>query len=97
MADEKKVKPQLEVRFDQDRLEEYVSVDTLVEAEAQTLRGMRDLVSCFVIGEDGDYLTQEEGLKKIGPLSLRQLQNVSTQLLDLSLQSAEADEETEKN
>lgn len=81
----------IEIRFDQFIFDNDIPLDTLVEAENRTVKGMRDFVSCFVIDPDSnDYMSQEEGLKAIGPLSITQISDTTEALFELVNEGAQA-------
>jgi hypothetical protein len=43
---------------------------------------MRNVLAKFVIGEDGSFLSYDEGLKVIGSQSLRTIKELSSSLID---------------
>ena len=60
---------------------ERLTVGDLIDMEAGSLTTcfMRDFLARFVVGEDGNYLKQEDGVKAINQLNLKELRETTAQ------------------
>jgi hypothetical protein len=66
----------IEIRMDKQRMLDLVTVDELVGLQGGDFKAIRDVLSRFVIGEDGNYLPEEEGLKIVGKLTIGKLMDL---------------------
>jgi hypothetical protein len=67
----------IEIRVDQNRLGELVTVDEFIALQDGEIRAIRDVLGRFVVGEDGEYLDTEEGVRAIGGLTINQLKETA--------------------
>lgn len=68
----------VEIRVDDERLKEFVTIDDFIAYQEGKIRGMKNVIAHFVIGADGQYMEYEKALKLIGSLTITQLLNVSS-------------------
>ena len=78
----------MKIRIDIDRLNEQVTVDDWIAAEEGKIKGVRNVVSYFVIGEDGKYLPHEKALKELGKMSLNQLGQLGNDFIKAAEEAA---------
>jgi len=69
----------IEIRVNEERLSELVTVDELIGLEEGKIKTMRDVLAKFVVGENGNFLEEEEGRKAIGQMTIAQLKESSLQ------------------
>jgi len=69
----------IEIRVNEERLSELVTVDELIGLEEGKIKTMRDVLAKFVVGENGNFLEEEEGRKAIGRMTIAQLKESSLQ------------------
>ena len=67
----------IEIRVDQDRLGELVTVDEFIAVEEGKIKAIRDVLGRFVIGSDGQYMEPEAGVEIIGKLTINQLKETA--------------------
>lgn len=70
------------IKVDQARLGELVTVDEFIGMQDGDFKTIINVVSRFVIGEDGKYLEPIEGRKMVGALSMNQLKEATTAFVD---------------
>lgn len=93
-----KMPAKVTVKFERERILDYVSVDEFIALQSNDLKAVKDVCGKFVVGEDGEYLPAEEGILLLGKASLRSLQEIGTQFVEATrdgltpLQSVEASE-----
>ena len=63
----------MKIKIDIDRLNKSVTVDDWIEAEEGKIKGIRNVVSHFIVGENGAYLPRDKALKELGGLNLEEL------------------------
>jgi hypothetical protein len=63
----------IEIRVDQIRLGDLVTVDQFIAMQEGNVRAIRDVLGCFVINGNGGYLDPSEGVKRVGALTFNQL------------------------
>ena len=64
----------IEIRVDQSRLGDLVTVDQFIAMQEGNIRAIRDVLGCFVVNGNGGYLPPEEGVLRVGALTFNQLQ-----------------------
>ena len=74
----------IEIRVNEERLSELVTVDELIGLEEGKIKTMRDVLAKFVVGENGNFLEEEEGRKAIGRMTIAQLKESSLQFMRMA-------------
>ena len=69
--------PKIEIRVDQQRLGDLVTVDEFIAVMEGDIKSIRDVLGRFVVNVDGGYLDPEEGKRTIGKLSINQLKEAA--------------------
>jgi hypothetical protein len=78
----------IEIRVDQARLGELVTVDEWCDLEDGKIKAMRSLLGKFIVNEKGEYLEPEAGRKVIGALTINQLNEASADFMRKAKESA---------
>src|SRR4030067_210752 len=74
----------IEIRVNEERLSELVTVDELIGLEEGKIKTMRDVLAKFVVGENGNFLEEEEGRKAIRQMTIAQLKESSLQFMRMA-------------
>lgn len=86
--DEKDEKITYELKVDEQRLSDLVTLDQIIGMQEGNVRDMRDVMGLFVVNGDGQYLEEEEGKKVIGSLTLTRLNELMTEFNKLAENAA---------
>ncbi len=78
----------IEIRVEQARLGELVTVDEWCDLEDGKIKAMRSVLGKFVVGEKGEYLDPAAGKKAIGALSINQLNEAAADFMAKAKESA---------
>lgn len=78
----------IEIRVDQQRLGELVTVDEWCDLEDGRIKAMRSVLGKFVVDGKGGYLDPEAGKKAIGALSINQLNEAAKDFMRKAKESA---------
>ncbi len=78
----------IEIRVDQARLGELVTVDEWCDLEDGKIKGMRSVLGKFVVDENGVYLDPAAGKKAIGALSINQLNDAAADFMRKAQEAA---------
>jgi len=81
----------IEIRIDTDRMNTVVSVDDYIALEDKTIKGVRNVVSHFVVDKNGGYMPHDKAMKLIGALNLEQLMKLGDDFVKGSEAAAGAD------
>ena len=65
------------IRKDMERLENTLTIDEFLEMQEGNLKSIINVMSKFVLDDNSEYKTPEEGRKVIGSLTLAELKNAS--------------------
>ena len=68
---------QIEIRVDQQRLGDLVTVDEFIAMQEGNVKAIRDVLGRFVVNGDGSYLDPEAGKRAIGALTINQLKETA--------------------
>lgn len=60
-----------------ERIKDMVTVDELIAMQEGVIRVIRNVLARFVVDEQGQYVDEGEGLRTLGKLSIRQLEETA--------------------
>lgn len=69
----------VEVKITSERIEDMVTVDEFIALQEGSIKAAKSVVGKFIMGEDGQYLPDEEGASIAGKMTVRQLKDVLSQ------------------
>jgi len=81
----------VKIRVTSERLNEFVSVEDFSNLEDGKIKGVRNVLSCFVVDENGKYVEKEEGIKMLGSLTLSELATLGNHFISTAWEVAAAD------
>ena len=65
--------PKINIQVDYDRLNELLTVDEYLGMQEGDFKTTIEVLSMFIVDDDGNYLSQEEGRKIIGKIAMQDL------------------------
>ena len=63
------------------RLENYVTVDEVINAQDGDLKAIRDMLARFVVDENDEYIPFEDAVKLVGELTIAKLKDAGNSLI----------------
>jgi len=78
----------MKIKIDIERLNKSVTVDDWIEAEEGKIKGIRNVVSHFIVGDNGAYLSRDKALKEIGSLNLEDLGKLGADFIKAAEEAA---------
>ena len=82
MAKTKTKKQTVEIRVDQDRMQDEVTIDNFIAMQEGDLRAIRDTLGIFVVNGSGGWLPADEGVKIVGQMTVNQLLEAAREFME---------------
>jgi len=79
---------EIKIRVTPERMQELVTVDEYIALEEGKVRGVKDVVSNFLVDENGNYVPKSKAEKIIGSLKLGEITNISNQFIEAAKEAA---------
>ena len=79
---------EIRIRVTPERMQELVSVDEYIALEEGKVKGVRDVVSNFLVDGSGNYIPKNKAEKIIGSLKLGEITNISNQFIEAAKEAA---------
>ncbi len=89
------LKTRLNIQIDQDRMAEMVTVDQMIGMQSGDIAAIADVLSMFVLANNGQYLRPKDARPLIGKMTIRQMTDTAAQLND-SMETAAATPKSEE-
>jgi hypothetical protein len=74
----------INIQVDQDRMSKLVTIDEYLALTDGDVRTMVNVLSKFVIGDNGEYLDEKDGRKLIGSLTIDGMREVVAKFVSAS-------------
>lgn len=78
----------IKIKVDTDRLSSSITVDEYIEAEEGKIRGLRAVLSRFVVNDKGNFVPVEKAKRMLGRLTLEELSKLGTEFTQAVEESA---------
>jgi len=79
---------EIRIRVTTERMQELVTVDEYIALEEGKVRGVKEVVSNFMVDENGNYIPKSKADKIIGSLKLGEIANISNQFIGAAMEAA---------
>lgn len=81
---------EIRIRVTPERMQDLVSVDEYIELEEGKVKGVKAVVSNFLVDKNGNYIPKDKAEKIIGSLKLKEITNISNQFIEAAKEAAGA-------
>ena len=78
----------IKIKVEQDRLSKSITVDEYIAAEEGKVRGLKAVLSRFVVNNNGSYIPVEKAKRMLGKLTLSELAELGNQFTQAAEEAA---------